>query len=206
LGWGSAYTLDIEALAPPSLTFPPGMKLTIERIAALPALAWAAEIRKRARTLHVVCGDAVEADDSGVIAGAWAGDFAGRGIAEAATSTGTCLRLTPQGLVAVVGTASTSPLHRWRGTGQARGRVVLSNSLALALAAAGDRLAPGYPFYPQVLYSIVLGPLPRRAAGGRRAAAGHARLRRPPERQCIMRNPPIDMPAIMAYVGSATGY
>jgi hypothetical protein len=173
------------------------MKLAIERIAGLPALAWAAEIRERGRALHVVCGDAVEADENGIVAGAWAGDFAARGIAHAATSTGTALRLaSPAGagrqsepsLVAVVGTASTSPLHRWRGAGRARGRVVLSNSLALALAAAGDRLAPFYPFYPQVLYSIVLGPERYRAelpvAGGRLAvfyrsmaidAAGRAR-------------------------------
>jgi hypothetical protein len=149
------------------------MKLTIDCIARLPALAWAAEIREAGHAVHVVCGAAVEADASGIVAGAWAGDFAQGDIAGAATSIGTGLRLASQGLIAVVGTASTAPLHRWRGTGQARGRVVLSNSLALALAAAGDRLVASYPFYPHILYSIVLGPRHYRAeipvAGGRLA-------------------------------------
>jgi hypothetical protein len=64
----------------------------------------------------------------GIIAGAWAGDFADREIAEAPTSVGTALCVTREGVVAVVGTAGAAPLHRYR----SRRCVVLSNSLALA--------------------------------------------------------------------------
>ena len=106
------------------------MKLEVERNVRLPALAWVAEVSSDGAVLHVACGEAVEADEGGIIAGAWAGDFADREIAEAPTSVGTALRVTREGVVAVVGTAGAAPLHRYRS-----GRcVVLSNSLALALA------------------------------------------------------------------------
>jgi hypothetical protein len=133
-----------------------GMKLTVQRIATLPPLAWAAEIHTD--KVRVCCGDAVEANEASVVAGAWAGPFSGSTFAEAATSIGTGLVLSPRGLVGAVGTAGTAPLHLWRGRGRRRGEVVIANSLALALAVAEDRLQEGFPFYPHLLYSLVLGP------------------------------------------------
>jgi hypothetical protein len=44
-----------------------GMKLAIERITALAALAWAAEIAPGGGALHVVFGVAVEADEGGIV-------------------------------------------------------------------------------------------------------------------------------------------
>src|SRR5512143_3195933 len=126
---------------------------SIQRCPGLPALAFAAEIIAGRPEIHVVCGSAVEADDLGLIAGAWAGPFEQRAIEQAATSVGTGLRLTDAGLIAVVGTASASSLFFC----QIGSRLIVANALALALAAANDSLVPSYPFYPQDLCTFVFG-------------------------------------------------
>jgi hypothetical protein len=130
-----------------------GVKLTIERNVALPSLAWVADLCPDGM-VRVQCGEAVEIDDHGLIAGAWAGSFADRDFAGAGTSIGTALRVTDQGLVALAGSTGVALIHCYR----SRGRIVLSNSLALAFAAAGDELRPDYAFYPHILYTISLGP------------------------------------------------
>ena len=129
------------------------VKLTTERNAALPALAWVADLAVDG-SVRARCGDAVEIDGGGIIAGAWGGCFAECDFSGAATSTGTALRVAGDGLQGLVGSAGIALLHRYR----SRDRLVLSNSLALALAAAGDELRPDYAFYPHMLYTITLGP------------------------------------------------
>lgn len=126
---------------------------SINRYSGLPALAFAAEIIAGRPEIYVLCGEAVETDDLGLIAGAWAGPFKERAIERAATSVGTGLRLTDTGLIAIVGTASASSLFFC----QAGSRLIVANALALALAAANDNLVTSYPFYPQDLCTFVFG-------------------------------------------------
>jgi len=119
----------------------------------LPALAWVAERRRGSSEVHLRHGTAVELDPEGAIAGAWTGSFAKRDITNAATSIGTALRRNGDRLLALVGTATASTMQvLWTPD-----RLVVSNSLALALAAGEDRLEPGYAFYPQDLYTFTLG-------------------------------------------------
>lgn len=125
----------------------------VEKQSDLPALAFGAEIVAGRPAIAAICGPAVEFDDNGLIAGAWAGSFQERAIEHAASSIGTALRLTPQGLVAVVGTASASQLCFCR----VGARLVVSNILALALAMAEDRLVASHPFYPQDLFTLIFG-------------------------------------------------
>lgn len=127
--------------------------LLVDRRARLPALAFAAELVAGGEKIRVVCGQAVEVDDRGVIAGAWAGPFASRAIDRAATSIGTALRLTDDGPMAVAGTASASPLF----CGRNGERLIVSNSMALCLALGEDAVLDTYPFYPQDLATFVLG-------------------------------------------------
>jgi hypothetical protein len=126
---------------------------SVSRRADLPALAFAAEIVGGGREIHVLCGEAVEIDDLGLLAGAWAGPFNRRAIEQAATSVGTALRSTGDRLIAVAGTASASALFFCR----SGPRLIVSNSLALSLAAANDRLVASHPFYPQDLCTLIFG-------------------------------------------------
>lgn len=127
--------------------------LRIERRHDLPALAFAAELIAGRPAISGVCGSAVEVDDDGLIAGAWAGDFQQRAIEQAASSIGTALRMTPNGIIAVAGTVSASQLCFCR----IGPRLVVSNILALALAMAEDELIATYPFYPQDLFTFIFG-------------------------------------------------
>lgn len=127
--------------------------LHVERMSSLPALAFAATFEAGSGRVAATCGPAVEFDDRSLIAGVWAGPFNQRGLARSATSAGTGLHLDGRTVTAVVGTASGSAMYSCRvGT-----RLVLSNSLAMALALAGDRLIDSYPFYTNDLTTIVFG-------------------------------------------------
>jgi hypothetical protein len=129
------------------------VSLSVERRARLPALAFAARITVGSPTVAVTCGAAVEVDDRGIIAGAWAGPFADRAYDRAVTAVGTGLRLTDAGIVAVVGSASASALFFSR----VGPRLVIANTLAFALAAAEDQLIASYPFYTNDLATFVVG-------------------------------------------------
>ena len=89
---------------------PPPAAFSVRRNDSLPALAFAAGVVPGAPQIDVVCGAGVEVSESNVIAGAWAGDFGQLGMDRAATSVGTGLALTAEGLVGLVGTASASAL------------------------------------------------------------------------------------------------
>lgn len=128
-------------------------EFSFERVPTLPALAFAAEIIVGNPRISVICGGAVETDGNGLIAGAWAGGFEQRAIEEAASSIGTALRRTSSGLIAVVGTATTSMLY----VSRIGPRLIVANSLALALAVADDQLVTSYAFYPQDLATLLLG-------------------------------------------------
>jgi len=128
-------------------------RFRIERHPGLARLAFAAILEPGAADIAIHCGDAVEADDGHVIAGAWAGAFARRGIAGAATATGTALIADGDGITAVVGAAGAAMLQIVRRPGL----VVIANALALALAAADDELVAEYPFYPQDLSTFTVG-------------------------------------------------
>jgi hypothetical protein len=118
------------------------MDFTASRMPALPALAWAAEIHAN-RRISAICGPAVETDDRGLIAGAWAGDFKGRAIATAANSIGTALRVDGDRAIVHCGTAGCAPIFFCRHGS----RLFVANTMALALAAAGDRLEIENPYY-----------------------------------------------------------
>jgi hypothetical protein len=124
-----------------------------ERYGDLPPLAFAAEIVAGRPQVSAICGEAVELDDHGLIAGAWTGSFEEHAIEQAESSIGTALRITPAGLLAVVGTTSSVQLCFCR----VGSRLIVSNILALALAAADDRLVASHPFYPQDLCTFMLG-------------------------------------------------
>jgi hypothetical protein len=126
---------------------------SVSRRPDLPALAFAAEIVAGRREIYVQCGEAVEVDDLGLLAGAWAGPFEQRAIERAVTSVGTALRSTGDRLIAVAGTASASVLFFCR----SGSRLIVSNGLALSLAAANDRLVASHPFYPQDLCTFIFG-------------------------------------------------
>jgi hypothetical protein len=129
------------------------LTLSLERRSALPGLAFAATLSQGSRTVSVVCGPAVEVDERGVIAGAWAGPFQDRAIERATTAIGTGFRLTPDAAIAFVGTASASALYFSRVGSQ----LVFANTLALALAVANDDLVASYPFYTNDMTTFVLG-------------------------------------------------
>lgn len=128
-------------------------ELVVERIDDLPGLAFVAEIVAGQSSIRVLCGPAVEVDDNGLIAGAWAGSFQERAIEHAANSIGTALKLTPDGVVAVAGTVSASQIVCCR----VGPRMFVANVLALALAAADDRPIASYPFYPQDMFTFAFG-------------------------------------------------
>lgn len=108
----------------------------------LPPLAWAAEIAPDL-DVSAICGSAVEIDNRGLIAGAWAGDFDERAFAEAETSVGTAMTVSDGRVLASCGTAGSAPLYFCR----AHKRLVASNSLAFALAAIDDPLQADNPYY-----------------------------------------------------------
>jgi hypothetical protein len=108
----------------------------------LPPLAWAAEIRANL-DVSAICGAAVEIDERGLVAGAWSGDFGARDVAAAPTSIGTALRIGNREIVAHCGTAGSAPIFFSR----QGSRLFAANTLAFALAAAGDRLDPTHPHY-----------------------------------------------------------
>lgn len=115
---------------------------TARRLPGLPALSWAADIHPDL-SASAICGSAVEANDRGLIAGAWAGDFDDHGFPTAATSTGTALTVSRDQILVSCGTAGSAPLYFCRDGD----RLVVSNTLAFALAAAGDRLVRENPYY-----------------------------------------------------------
>ena len=131
---------------------PPPAAFSVRRNDSLPALAFAAGVVPGAPQIDVVCGAGVEVSESNVIAGAWAGDFGQLGMDRAATSVGTGLALTAEGLVGLVGTASASALYYCR-VGQ---RLTVANTLALALAAADDDLVTSEPFYANDMATFVM--------------------------------------------------
>lgn len=129
------------------------LSFSVDCRSKLPMLAFAAEFIAGREEIRVVCGNAVEVDNLGVIAGAWAGPFADRAIDRAITSIGTAIRLTDSGPVAVAGSASASPLYY----GRKDKRLIISNSMALCLAFGEDAVLDAYPFYPQDLATFALG-------------------------------------------------
>jgi hypothetical protein len=118
------------------------MPFAATRLASLPALAWAAEIDSDLG-VSAMCGKAVEVDDQGLIAGAWTGPFGERGIHDAVASVGTALKVGGDGILVHCGTAGNAPVFFCRNGD----RLVVSNSLSLALAAADDRLDMANPYY-----------------------------------------------------------
>jgi hypothetical protein len=129
------------------------MHFSHTQIDALPPLSWACNLDFSSGRIAAVHGRAVEIDESGLIAGAWAGAYAERAIAQSRTSVGTALRLTGGKIVAVAGTTSANPLFISRTSD----RYVLSNTLSLALALASDNLRSNYPFYLADLSTYVFG-------------------------------------------------
>ncbi len=144
------------------------MHLRIRQSAALPELAWALRVRRADSIADLICGNAVEIDEAGIIAGIWSAPFSNRAVADATSFAGTAIRKDrdPDRLVALCGNASPTPLHIHR-TGS---QLVISNALALGLACGEDGLRPSYAFYPQELYLDFAGP--HRRHDGLRTAKG----------------------------------
>lgn len=122
----------------------------------LPPLAWACRFAPRAVEAEVYCGELVETHGDFFVEGAWDGPFAA-GPTRAANLTGTAGRATGPALEFHAPFHTFERLHLWRDPDRERGPIWLSNSLAFCLAAAGDALDPGYPFYHRDLFSMRLG-------------------------------------------------
>ena len=118
----------------------------------LPPLAWACRYAPGAGTIDVHCGAQVETHGDFFVEGAWDGPFAA-GPGRASDLTGTGARIVGSTLEVYAPFHTFERLHLVREAG----RIWLSNSLAFCLAAAGDALDPGYPFYHRDLFSMRLG-------------------------------------------------
>jgi hypothetical protein len=119
---------------------------------ALPPLAWCARHRHGADTVTVVCGRGVLRGNGWFFEGAWTGPLDASGLRESYRF-GSGAALDDGGAVYLPPSHTLGRLHVCR----VADGIVVSNSLAFALAAAGDAPDPRYPFYARDLYSVRLG-------------------------------------------------
>lgn len=119
----------------------------------LPPMAWLAEIR--GGQAEVLCGGAVERQDTFFAEGAWDAPFSGGAFDSAEWFCGTGGRLIPGGIVFSTPTHVTSGLYYMPTDGGWR----LSNSLCFLLARSGEALDPQYAGYERDFNTILDGIL-----------------------------------------------
>ena len=126
--------------------------LTATRDAALPMLAWVAEVDPAGR-VALRCGHGVEVGEGFFVEGVWDGPFAASGFYDSSAFFGTGGLLRPDG----VGFAASIAIIDWIFEATRPGRVVVSNSLPLLLATLGERLDPRAADFARINDSITDG-------------------------------------------------
>ena len=120
----------------------------------IPRLARLARVEAADSSVHVTHGPWVETWDSGFVEGGWSGPFAEHGFDEAVTFAGTGALIRDGRVLFVAGTDIQARLYSTR----LQGCLLLSNSLAFLLEAAGDAPDPRYGYYSgEILLQSVLG-------------------------------------------------
>lgn len=128
------------------------MKLSFQRIDALPPLAWIACCKDdRTEVLH---GRQVETFQDGFVEGAWDGPFSERGFVDAEWFCGSGGKLSGDGIVFTSATHVISALYHFKSSG---GGVLFSNSLYLLMAREGLSMDDGYLDYEADFATILKG-------------------------------------------------
>jgi hypothetical protein len=107
--------------------------IRVETVAALPRLAWVAEVPRAGGEVTVRCGAAVERAGEAIVEGVWDGPFAALDFDASEAFFGTGLRLRGERVLA---SASSAPVDRLL-YAELADRTVVANSLPLLLAATG---------------------------------------------------------------------
>jgi hypothetical protein len=123
------------------------------RAVDVPCLAWCAEVEARTGRVALTHGAGVEVRDGAFFEGAWNGNLAAGRFDAATVFTGSGGRPVEDGFVFATSTDTLERLQ-WLRKGD---RLLISNSLAFLLRAAGESLDPRYPWYVRDLGSIQLG-------------------------------------------------
>ncbi|MGE0744120.1 MAG: hypothetical protein AB7K86_02685 [Rhodospirillales bacterium] len=174
----------------------PGFTFEYRTVAALPRLAWLAEVDRRAGVVRVTCGERVETTPGFFVEGVWDGPFGAGGLAATDTVFGSGAALDGEAVVFVPSCATTDWLHY---TVQ-DGRVAVSNSLALLLAHRDDALDLAVTVQDRVDQSICDGihnyirEVPTAAGSVRRLLYRNLRITRAAVEE-------IDKPATPAFAG-----
>ena len=129
------------------------MRFVYTETETLPRLAWCARVGRGSAEVFVEHGPWVEARERFFFEGGWAGDFDAGDPAAAAACLGSGGLLADEGVVFVTPTHMLERLHAVR----LRDELIVSNSLAFALARAGDSCDPAYKFYHFDLMSNMKG-------------------------------------------------
>lgn len=140
------------------------MQLAYHAVPTLPRLAWAARIARGDPVVRVWHGPWVETFPSAFVEGAWDGVFARCGFDSSAVFCGSGGCVTTEGVLF----ASPANMYERLCSVEVDGTLVVSNSLAFALALSGTRLDPAYHRY----YSDLLD----HHRSGIRVKAKHLRL------------------------------
>ena len=119
------------------------MRLDHHEVAALPRLAWAVRIVRGDPAARLLHGSWVETSPDAFVEGAWDAPFNAREFDRSAVLTGSGGRLVDDGLLLAAPANMYERLHSVR----ADDALVVSNSLAFALALSGSRLDPSYHGY-----------------------------------------------------------
>jgi len=145
------------------------MQLSFYGVSALPRLAWAARIVRGDPVVRVWHGSWVEIRTDAFVEGAWDAPFDAGAFDSSAVLAGSGGRLTRDGVLF----ASPANMYERLHTVRVDGTLVVSNSLAFALALSGSRLDPAYHrYYLDLLDHYRIGIRVKakhlRLAGGRR--------------------------------------
>jgi hypothetical protein len=120
--------------------------IRVETVAALPRLAWVAEVPRAGGEVTVRCGAAVERAGEAIVEGVWDGPFAALDFDASEAFFGTGLRLRGERVLA---SASSAPVDRLL-YAELADRTVVANSLPLLLAATGARLVLDHDYFDEL--------------------------------------------------------
>ena len=121
--------------------------------AALPKLAWIAEVDRADLVVNAVFGSSVECGRHFLVAGVWNGPFSAGEFAETDCFFGTGFVVRKDRVTFVPSVGITDAIYY----SESGLRLVAGNSLPLLLAATEDRLDPNFTFYDRITQSIQAG-------------------------------------------------
>jgi len=119
------------------------MEFAFQAVAALPRLAWGVRIARRDAVVRVWHGPWIETRSDAFVEGAWDSSFHEFGFDRSAVLAGSGGRLSGDGVLF----ASPANMYERLHSVAVDGTLVISNSLAFALALSGSRLDPRYHHY-----------------------------------------------------------